>query len=130
MRLPKDAAGLRFLLVVLVLLALTYLFLQEQVSVTVREPLVKGAVGLSFDGRGGRVAVASVIDGMPAKEAGIMGGDIVDAVDGVSVRNSNVDEVKALMEGTPGTNVTLKVERGGEEMTFVITRAYFSPFER
>lgn len=66
-------------------------------------------------------------DGGPAKAAGIIKGDIILAVDGVSLNGKTTDDAVKLIRGTPGSKVTLKIKRIGEfadsEMVLTVTRA-------
>lgn len=59
--------------------------------------------------------VASVVDGSPAKEAGILPGDIVESVDGQAV--ADVDTYKRLINAKAGTTAHFTLNRKGEEMT-------------
>lgn len=58
----------------------------------------------------------------PAQQAGILPGDIIVAVDGQSVAELTMDEGKELVRGPEGTDVSITVQREGQEHTFTITR--------
>ena len=66
--------------------------------------------------------VTKVNQGGPADQAGILPGDILVAVDGVDVREMNVDDTGALVKGQENTTVDITVERAGEEVTLTVTR--------
>ena len=66
--------------------------------------------------------VTKVNQGGPADQAGMLPGDIVVAVDGVDVREMNIDDTSALVKGQENTTVDITVERAGEKLTLTVTR--------
>ncbi len=88
----------------------------------VAERLRQGLEG-SFEGIGafvrqneeGLTEILRPMDGQPAALAGMRAGDVVIAVDGVSVIGQSIDEVIAKIRGPQGTEVTVTVRRPGEE---------------
>ena len=68
------------------------------------------------------VIVAPLADS-PAEAAGIRAGDIVLAVDGVSVNGSSLQDQVGRVRGEVGTDVTLTLRRGVETLDVTITRA-------
>lgn len=66
--------------------------------------------------------VTKVNQGGPADQAGMLPGDILVAVDGVDVREMNIDDTSALVKGQENTTVDITVERAGEELTLTVTR--------
>ena len=66
--------------------------------------------------------VTKVNQGGPADQAGMLPGDIVVAVDGVDVREMNIDDTSALVKGEENTTVDITVERAGKELTLTVTR--------
>lgn len=83
-----------------------------------------GGVGIEVDVRTENITVLGVIDGSPAKRAGVKPGDQVFAVDGEYVQNATFDNMLKKMRGTPGTHVKLTVKRKGEKepITFDLVR--------
>ena len=75
----------------------------------------------TYEGIGAFVAiqdgkmVLSPMKDRPAERAGVRAGDVVLEVDGVPVEGRSLEEVTAYVKGPPGTKVTLRVERAGEE---------------
>lgn len=71
------------------------------------------------------VTVVGVYDGSPAQKAGLLKGDKITKVDGVSVVNKNLDDVVSKIKGMEGTKVKLSVQRPSlkNEITFEMTRA-------
>lgn len=67
--------------------------------------------------------LTGVTAGGPADQAGLLPGDVLVSADGVDVLSlTSSDELAAIVKGQAGTDVTIVVRRGGEELTFVITR--------
>jgi len=58
----------------------------------------------------------------PAKEAGILPGDILIAVDGQSIANMTVAEASNLIGGKEGTEVSLTLLRNGEQLVLSVER--------
>ncbi len=70
------------------------------------------------------VEVVSPIEGTPAYHAGIIGGDLIVAIEGESTAPLSIDEVVDKLRGRPGTDVQVTVQRGNAPEFFVdITRA-------
>ena len=69
------------------------------------------------------LVVVTPISDSPAEEAGLLPGDIVRAVDGEEVAGSTMQEQIGRVRGPAGTDVTLRIERDGEEFDLTITRA-------
>ncbi len=69
------------------------------------------------------LVIVSTIAGTPAETEGLMRNDILVAVDGQGVLGRTIDEVTAQVRGEAGTEVALTVDRGGELVDLLITRA-------
>lgn len=89
-----------------------------------------GGVGLnivkqpSSDDNGGFVEVVSPIEGTPAFEAGIIAADLIVEIEGESTRSISMDEVLNRLRGTPGSDVTVTIQRGPQHrFPVTITRA-------
>jgi len=82
----------------------------------------------SFEGIGalvkmredGKLMIVEPFKGQPAERAGVQAGDIVLAVDGVTLQGLNLYEAIALIRGPKGTVVSLTIEREGVEQPFDI----------
>ena len=68
------------------------------------------------------VVISTFADG-PAARAGIEAGDVFKAVDSQPIDGWTVDEVTATVRGEAGTDVTLTVERDGDQIDITVTRA-------
>ena len=70
----------------------------------------------------GYVTVLRVEEGGPAKEAGVLGGDTLIAVDGKDIKGLDINETKNRVRGEEGTKVALTVLREGEKLTLEVER--------
>jgi carboxyl-terminal processing protease len=71
-----------------------------------------GGVGLIISKVENGVEVVSPIEDSPAYRAGVNAGDLIVAVNGQSVVEWTIDQVLAVLRGTPGTSVTMTIMRG------------------
>ncbi|HEY7097809.1 MAG TPA: S41 family peptidase [Terriglobales bacterium] len=84
----------------------------------------RGDIGAAISKRFGYASVVSVIPGGPADKAGIQATDIFEAIEGKSTRELSLAEIRNLLSGQPGSNVTVSVVRArrAEPQKMVITR--------
>ncbi len=86
-----------------------------------------GGIGIQImaDPRSGLVTVISPMVGTPAYEAGILAGDVIAKIDGHSTENMTQKKVIEMIQGEPGTKVTLSVIHEGAKaaVDLEITRA-------
>lgn len=73
-----------------------------------------GGVGIEVGLRDNRLTVISPLPGTPAYKAGLMQGDIILAVDGKSAENTQLSDLVKLIQGKPGTTVTLEILHAGQ----------------
>jgi carboxyl-terminal processing protease len=71
----------------------------------------KAQVGINVSKRYGYASVVSVIPGSPADKAGLSDGDIIEAIGPADTRDISLAMIQLLLEGAPGTEVTLSVVR-------------------
>jgi carboxyl-terminal processing protease len=83
-----------------------------------------GGVGISIGMRDGNIIVIAPMEGYSAQKQGIRAGDIIIEVGGFKVDGMNLDSVRSRVRGEPGTEVTMKIEREGEQrpLEFVLVR--------
>lgn len=74
-------------------------------------------VGMEIGIRNDELTVISPLDGTPAKAAGIMAGDKILQVDGISTAGMSTDEAVKLIRGPKGTKVVLTMYREGWNQT-------------
>ena len=84
-----------------------------------------GGVGINLGERDKKLTVISPIDNSPAKQKGIIAGDVILKIDGSSTEEMSLDDAASHIRGPKGTDVTLSIKRFGNEqlIDFVLTRA-------
>lgn len=83
---------------------------------------VGAGIGVAMAKRDGYVRVIRTLPDNPAREAGILAGDIIYKIDGEEVYNLSVDEISEKIRGEAGTKLKLSIVRDGEEKTFNLVR--------
>ena len=83
---------------------------------------VGAGVGIEMALRDGYVRVLRTLPDNPAREAGVLAGDIIYKIDGEEVYAEDTETIANKLKGEPGTEVTLTVARDGEEESFTLTR--------
>lgn len=83
---------------------------------------IGGGVGIELGERNDRVTIIRVLDGNPAKEAGLLAGDIIVGVNDETDPDWNIDDIVQRVRGEPGTTVKLTVIRGNDLEEFSVTR--------
>ena len=83
-----------------------------------------GGLGIEVTSDHGIVKVISPIDGTPAAKAGIKSGDFIVGVDGKSVEGDSLNDVVHMIQGKPGTKITLTIKRPSvaKPLVFPMTR--------
>jgi len=74
-----------------------------------------GGIGSLIRKSDEQVMIAEPYEGFPAAKAGIRAGDIILEVDGVPTKKMEIEKVSDRLKGKPGTDLTLLIERYGEE---------------
>lgn len=69
------------------------------------------------------IYIAEIFENTPAAESGLEVGDIITAVDDVSVEGMTMQEVIDRIKGTAGTEVRISISRDGENNTYLLVRA-------
>jgi len=84
----------------------------------------RGDIGAVVSKRFGYAAVVAVIPGGPADKAGIENTDIFESIESKSSRDLSLAEIREMLAGQPGSNVTVSVvrPRRAEPQKIVITR--------
>ena len=101
-----------------------YLAPQRLVRLTESTTGNYGGLGIEVDAREEGITVVAPLAGGPAEAAGIVTGDRITTVEGASTRGCTVDEASRALRGTPGTKISITVERPGieEPLRFTLTR--------
>src|ERR1700674_2765734 len=102
----------------------SYLTASEFKEYKANQTEAKGEIGAAVSKRFGYAAVISVIPGGPADKAGIQASDIFEAIEGKSTREMSLAEIHNLLQGQPGSNLSVAVVRArrAEPQKTVITR--------
>lgn len=79
-----------------------------------------GGLGIEVTKEGGLIKVVAPIEGTPADEAGLISGDYIVEIDGVSVLEMPLHDALTRMRGKPGTEIELTVEREGRDEPFKV----------
>ena len=93
--------------------------------ITTEDPT--GRQGCSPAGPRCAIVVDHTIGGSPAQRAGILPGDEIVAVDGVSVSGKTTADVVSLVRGPRGTQVVVSLSRAGRAFELRITREVINP---
>ena len=68
------------------------------------------------------ILIQQVTKGGPAEEAGLLAGDVILEIAGVSTGNMDATGARELVRGKEGTSVELKILRNAEELNFTVER--------
>ena len=71
----------------------------------------KAGVGATISKRAGFAAVVAIVPAGPADKAGIQAGDIIEAIEGQSTRDISLAEIRNMMGGEKGSNISLTLLR-------------------
>lgn len=77
-------------------------------------------IGISVEEKKDKLLIFHVIKDGPAEQGGLRKGDQIISVDGKKVRS--VDDASDRIGGEAGTDVVLKLKRGGQDVTVTLTR--------
>ena len=83
---------------------------------------VGSGIGVEMGLRDGYVRVLRTLPDNPAREAGMLAGDIIYKVDGEEVWQKTSDEIASLVRGEEGSEITVTVVRDGKEKDFKMRR--------
>lgn len=84
---------------------------------------VGSGIGVEMGLRDGYVRVLRTLPDNPAREAGMLAGDIIYKVNGEEVWELSSDEIATKVRGEAGSEVTVTVVRDGKEIDFTMKRA-------
>jgi carboxyl-terminal processing protease len=71
----------------------------------------KAQVGINVSKRYGYATVISVVPGSPADKAGLIDGDILEAISGTDTRDLSLAMIEMMLNGQPGSELTVGVVR-------------------
>ena len=93
----------------------TFLVEDEQHSINILTKGEYGGVGIQLGYRNKTMSVVAPMDGGPAKEAGMLSGDIILKVDDEDVKKISFNDAAAKIRGKKGSKVKLTVKRFGDD---------------
>lgn len=85
--------------------------------------------GIVFARRAGYPYVVAPLPGSAAQKAGVKSGDLLDSVNGKTLRNSPLWKIQAALDGPEGSSCELGLFRGGDEkkLTLSVGRSRIEP---
>lgn len=81
-----------------------------------------GGIGSLVRNSGDYAVISEIYKGFPADKAGIKPGDLLKKVDGISLKGMSTDKISEKLKGSPGTPITVTIERNGKETDFPLKR--------
>jgi len=69
-----------------------------------------GGIGANMQRKGNDIYVADVYENSPAHKAGLHPGDMIEAIDGQSLKGKTIEDLGSLLKGSPGTQLKMKVK--------------------
>jgi carboxyl-terminal processing protease len=102
----------------------SYLSPDEYKRFKARHADYKAGIGATLSKRFGLAAIVSIVPGGPADKAGLENGDIIESVEGRNTKDIPLAELRSVMTGEKGSNITLTVLRQtkAEPDKVVVTR--------
>ena len=76
-----------------------------------------GGIGAMITKRNNFVYISEPYEGFPAQKAGLMAGDKIIEINGVSAKGKSTEEISSVLKGQPNTEVTILIERNEEKFT-------------
>ena len=80
-----------------------------------------GGIGALITKRGDYVYISEPYEGFPAQKAGLMAGDKILEINGLSAKGKTTEEVSKVLKGQPNTIVSLLVERKNLDKAFQLS---------
>jgi len=105
-------------------------FLDQQAYKDMREETrgYFGGIGIEIGFIGNKLSVIAPIEGTPADHAGLIGGDWIARIDGVSTDGVKIMDAVHRIKGPPGTKVVLTIIReGSPTRDYSLQRAIITP---
>ena len=79
-----------------------------------------GGIGAMITKTGDYVVISEPYEGFPAQKSGLMAGDKILEINGISAKGKTTEEVSKVLKGQPNTSVTLIIKRPNLEKTFEV----------
>lgn len=88
------------------------------------EDKTQGQVGAALSKRFGYIVVVSVLPGSPAQKAGLIDGDLLESIAGISTTQMSIHQAQVLLTGDIGQTVQCEVIRRNQQEPFHVTMTY------
>jgi len=85
-----------------------------------------GGIGIRMDSVSIGYVIRDVFKDSPGKAAGLLKGDTITEIDGVSIANVCWDTMSSLIRGDIGESVNLTIKRDDQRLSFNVTRGEFN----
>lgn len=85
-----------------------------------------GGIGAELRSENNKVIISNTREGTPAQKIGLQENDVILKVNGEDMEGKNISYVVSKVRGEIGTDVTLTIQRGSQELEVKITRAKIS----
>lgn len=80
-------------------------------------------IGVTYLRENGQMVITDTVENSPAAKAGLKAGDVIAAVDGVSLYDCDTDYAASLIRGEEGSSVCITIKRGEETFDVTLIRA-------
>ncbi len=80
-----------------------------------------GGIGAMITKRDNYVVISEPYENFPAQKAGLMAGDIILEVNGVSAEGKTTEDVSKILKGQPNTSVNLLIQRKNQNRPFEVS---------
>ena len=80
-----------------------------------------GGIGAMITKLDDYVVISEPYEGFPAQKAGLIAGDKIIEINGVSAKGKTTEEVSKILKGQPNTSVTILIQRPHSEKLFEVT---------
>lgn len=77
-----------------------------------------GGIGAVIRQKGEYTVISDPYEGYPAQKNGLLAGDIILKIDGLSAQGKKTDEISHKLKGSPGSQVKLLIQRDGNDTPF------------
>lgn len=79
-----------------------------------------GGIGALIRKAGDYSIISEPYEGFPAQKAGLIAGDTLISINGISIKSKNISDVSELLKGTPKTELKITIKRPGDSISFEI----------
>ena len=80
-----------------------------------------GGIGAMITKRDDYVIISEPYENFPAQKAGLMAGDVILEINGVSAKGKTTEDVSKILKGQPNTSVNLLIERKNQKKPFEVS---------